>query len=254
MVQAPQARPKYLEIARYIRDQIARGDLQPGDEIPSERELASRWNVARPTATRALESLRSQGLVVSRRGAGTFVRRTQIAPRARERYERASELGTMYSDVEEVRFGDIGVVQAPPHVIESLNLPDKEMVVCRPRIIRNKETNTRELATSWFPAELAAVAPRLLRSQRIRGGTAAYIGIRTGRRPAYGQEQVAARLSTAEERRLLGMPRPSALLVCRVVIVDEDDRPMQFDEGCYPSGYWVSRQEYPIPSLIALPK
>jgi DNA-binding transcriptional regulator YhcF (GntR family) len=66
--------PKYLEIAGQVREQILRGDLQAGDEIPSERELAASWNVARGTAARALAWLRSEGLVEARQGAGTHVR------------------------------------------------------------------------------------------------------------------------------------------------------------------------------------
>lgn len=63
--------PKYLQIAGYLRDQIVRGDLAPGADVPSVRELAAEWNVARPTASKALDALRQQGLVESRRGSGT---------------------------------------------------------------------------------------------------------------------------------------------------------------------------------------
>ena len=86
-----QVLPKYLQIAGHIRDQIVRGDLLPGAEVPSERELAASWRVARPTAARALETLRVQGLVSSVQGSGTYVRDPSAAPRARERYERAGE-------------------------------------------------------------------------------------------------------------------------------------------------------------------
>jgi len=74
MPELQRALPKYLQIANYIRDQILRGDLRPGDEVPSERQIAADWDVARPTAARSLEALRQQGFVESRQGAGTFVR------------------------------------------------------------------------------------------------------------------------------------------------------------------------------------
>lgn len=35
--------PKYLQIAAHIRDEIVRGDLKAGDEVPSERDIASSW-------------------------------------------------------------------------------------------------------------------------------------------------------------------------------------------------------------------
>ena len=67
MPQIEEAQPKYLQIAHYIRDQILRGDLRPGDEVPSERQLAADWKVSRPTAARSLEALSHQGLVEKQR-------------------------------------------------------------------------------------------------------------------------------------------------------------------------------------------
>ena len=46
MPELEQALPKYLQIAGHIRDRILRGDLQPGDEVPSERQIAAEWNVS----------------------------------------------------------------------------------------------------------------------------------------------------------------------------------------------------------------
>jgi DNA-binding GntR family transcriptional regulator len=65
--------PKYQQIAGSLRTLILQGELTEGDEIPSERQLAEAWQVARPTAARAVGELRRWGLVESRQGAGTFV-------------------------------------------------------------------------------------------------------------------------------------------------------------------------------------
>jgi DNA-binding GntR family transcriptional regulator len=83
------------------------------------------WRVARPTAARALEALRAQGLVESRRGSGTYVRATTAPPRARERYERARDLGTMYSAAESIEFLATAVVAGPEHVLDALQLPGR---------------------------------------------------------------------------------------------------------------------------------
>jgi DNA-binding GntR family transcriptional regulator len=173
--------PKYLQIAGYIRDQIIRGDLMPGDEIPSERALALEWSVARPTATKALETLRVQGLVESRQGSGTYVRDTSAAPRARERYDRARDHGTMYSDAELVEFVATEVEEAPPdYVLEALRLPPGSAAVRRARLIKREDEGAIELSTSWFAPELADVAPKLLVAERLRGGTAKYLASLTG--------------------------------------------------------------------------
>jgi DNA-binding GntR family transcriptional regulator len=238
--------PKYLQIAGYIRDQIVRGDLKPGQEIPSERELAASWNVARPTATKALETLRVQGFVESRQGSGTYVRARGVAPRARERYERARELGTMYSDAESVEFPAVETVPAPAHVAEALQLSEGSEVIRRARVISSESDGPIEVSTSWFPAEFAERAPRLLVPERLRGGTAKYVASVTRRVPSYARDQVAARLATADERRALRLPRPAAVLVYWLVVYDADDMPMQFDEATYPPGRWAFRQEYPL--------
>lgn len=65
--------PRYLQIARHYRDQIANGMLRPGDRLPSERRIAAEWQVARPTAARALQMLSSQGVTESRQGLGSYV-------------------------------------------------------------------------------------------------------------------------------------------------------------------------------------
>ncbi|MDQ1248111.1 MAG: hypothetical protein QG597_2483 [Actinomycetota bacterium] len=66
--------PPYLQVARHLQDSIERGELRPGDRVPSEREIAQQWGVSRATATKVLGVLRAGGLVEARRGSGTVVR------------------------------------------------------------------------------------------------------------------------------------------------------------------------------------
>jgi DNA-binding transcriptional regulator YhcF (GntR family) len=65
--------PPYLAIVADIRDRIASGQLHPGDKVPSTRQLVRDWGVAIATATRALSTLQSEGLVRSVVGVGTVV-------------------------------------------------------------------------------------------------------------------------------------------------------------------------------------
>jgi DNA-binding GntR family transcriptional regulator len=50
----------------------------PGDRFPSERDVARRFGVSRPTAARAMSRLMDEGLIESRKGAGRFVRRPPL--------------------------------------------------------------------------------------------------------------------------------------------------------------------------------
>ncbi len=61
------------QVASYIRDRIVQGKLNPGDRLPTEREMASQHGVSRAVIREAVAKLIQQGLVISRQGAGAFV-------------------------------------------------------------------------------------------------------------------------------------------------------------------------------------
>lgn len=65
--------PTYRRIADDIAARIARGDLAPGDRVPSTRQLMAAYGVAMATATRVIGTLRDRGLVQARPGVGTVV-------------------------------------------------------------------------------------------------------------------------------------------------------------------------------------
>ncbi|HEV3360040.1 MAG TPA: TetR/AcrR family transcriptional regulator C-terminal domain-containing protein [Pseudonocardiaceae bacterium] len=63
----------YRRIAAEIRDRITRGELRPGDRVPSTRQITQKWGVAMATATKVIAVLRDEGIVEARPGAGTVV-------------------------------------------------------------------------------------------------------------------------------------------------------------------------------------
>ena len=65
--------PVWLAIAGQIRGDIAEGRYRPGDRMPTEATLSARFGVNRHTVRHALAHLTEEGLVRTRRGAGTFV-------------------------------------------------------------------------------------------------------------------------------------------------------------------------------------
>src|SRR5215469_554975 len=68
------SRPASLQVADALRGEIASGTLAPGDKLPSIRSLAERFGVAPMTAQSAIDMLRSEGLIYTSPGRGTFVR------------------------------------------------------------------------------------------------------------------------------------------------------------------------------------
>jgi len=71
------ARDYSQQIAKTIRDAIISGDLPVDGRLPSEGDLATRFNVSRPTVREALKRLAAQNLIRTQRGAtgGAFVNR-----------------------------------------------------------------------------------------------------------------------------------------------------------------------------------
>jgi DNA-binding FadR family transcriptional regulator len=74
-LQAVEQRKLYVQIADQLRSLITSGDAKPGQQLPSERELAQSLGVSRPTVREALIALEVAGLVEVRVGIGAFVRR-----------------------------------------------------------------------------------------------------------------------------------------------------------------------------------
>lgn len=81
--------PAYGVIADVLRRQIADGDLAPGDQLPTERELMELHRVSASVTRSAIAQLRSEGLVDSQQGKGTFVRNpSRIVRYSSTRYSR----------------------------------------------------------------------------------------------------------------------------------------------------------------------
>ena len=70
--------PMYYRIELDILEQLHRGLLQPGEQLPSEADLAQKYRVSRITAKRALDELVTQGRAFRQQGRGTFVAQARI--------------------------------------------------------------------------------------------------------------------------------------------------------------------------------
>ncbi|OPX56566.1 transcriptional regulator, GntR family [Oceanospirillum multiglobuliferum] len=68
------------QISEQLREAIMSGQLKADDRLPTEEELASRYQVSRPTIREALKRLAAQNMIRSRRGptGGTFVNRPSL--------------------------------------------------------------------------------------------------------------------------------------------------------------------------------
>ncbi len=87
------SRAMYLQLLDIIEGQISDKTLVPGDLLPSENTFCDVYHVSRTTIRRTLHELEKLGLIVRKRGCGTFVCESKISRR----------LGNLYSFSEEMK-------------------------------------------------------------------------------------------------------------------------------------------------------
>ncbi len=71
-------RPLYKQLKEHIRTWIESNRLQPGDKIPTERELARLWGVSRLTVRQAIAELVDEGVLYRVQGSGTYVAEAEV--------------------------------------------------------------------------------------------------------------------------------------------------------------------------------
>ena len=64
--------PKYIKIKNDIEDMINEGEIKPGNKLPTENQLAQKYEVSRHTVRKALNILRQEGILYRKQGVGTF--------------------------------------------------------------------------------------------------------------------------------------------------------------------------------------
>lgn len=66
--------PIYYQLITLIKHQIETGELRPGEKLPTETELCTRFNISRNPIQRAMRELEAEGLIIRSARRGTFVR------------------------------------------------------------------------------------------------------------------------------------------------------------------------------------
>lgn len=225
--------PKYVRIANHIRDQIIRGELRPGDAVPSMRQIVASWGVSMPTATKVLAALRTDGLVEVRPGIGTVVTQPRIIRGGHERHlviQRSTRISAPATRAEIV---ESELAQAPEDVRAAFGLEESDAVALRRhRITYNGQP--RSMSITWIHPEVSHLEPRLLELVDLPDEVVTYVAAATGRKPRLYRERVLARLASADEARDLGLSQPAAVLVAYHMIYDMTGDVMTYEVSIYP--------------------
>jgi DNA-binding transcriptional regulator YhcF (GntR family) len=76
--------PPYEQVRSQVEEQVASGELEPGDRLPTVRRLAEDLGVAANTVARAYRELEQAGVIETRGRSGSFVTGDQVERKAKE--------------------------------------------------------------------------------------------------------------------------------------------------------------------------
>lgn len=214
--------PLYLRPASWVREQVREGNLAPGAAVPTERDLAEKFQVSRATAARALEVLVNEGLITQGYSrAGRTVRDRRILPIHASQSEamdhrRTAGIDAWVSDVrahgrEPDQSIDVGVVPADSRVAQWLDVEEGRPVAVRRRL-RTVDGMASNRADTYYPMELAQEIPEILDPSDVPQGVIALMAER-----GYVQVRYVDRLEwrppTPEEARELGIGAGTSVLI-----------------------------------------
>lgn len=172
--------PAYLKIASDCRAKILDGSLPAGAKLPSESELMRSYSVSRIVAKMAISVLRNEGLIVSRKGKGSFVKEIRrIVRDSTNRYSRVNSLSTSPFASDTERSGQRGdwefhsdEITANEEVAHRLEIDFGAPVMCTkyrffaapsapsgPAAPGTSRGEPIQLSTSWEPLELTSGSP-----------------------------------------------------------------------------------------------
>ena len=220
--------PAYKQIQSTIVKRVERGLLKPGDLVDSERELARIHGVSLMTARHALIALERQGLVVRRRGAGTFVAPPKIHFNKLMSYtEQMSARGLAVSS----RVLSLGIIHTEQEIAARLALPATAQLVKLERL-RLGGDEPCALETCYFSADEFA---DLTQARLDRVSLFSILEHDYGFQIAHADEEVDATNADAQTARLLEIPVGAAVLRIRQKIYSTRGRPGLYVLGLYPS-------------------
>ena len=221
--------PLYQQIKGLLLQSLDRGEWKPGEAIPSEFELASRFQVSQGTVRKAIDELAAENLLLRRQGKGTFVA-THHEARVRFRFLRLTpddgKQPVSGSQILECRR-----VKAPADIAALLELRTADMVVNLRRLLSFDQIPTI-LDDIWLPgAVLRGLTADSL--ARYRGPLYGLFESEFGVSMVRAEEKIRAVSASQDQADTLQVALASPLLQVERVSYTYGDRPMEVRRGLY---------------------
>lgn len=241
------------QIASDLRSQIESGALRPGDLLPSESELRARYNSTKATIARAMDILRSEGLVVTRHGKGAFVRtfKRYLRHGSKRHLRSQRPAGTSPTQAEtesqgiqrELNLLAVETLPAPADVARRLGVETGTPLVRRRHLI-TLDSDPAQTADSFFVAAQVE-GSRIAHMEKIPGGVHAELANVLGEALTRATEESIARMPTPAEREALAL-LPGTPVVELVRTIYAGDRPVEVTQWLFDAGWHRFIYDVPV--------
>ena len=147
--------PVYYQIKQTIRNWILNKEFNPGGKIPSENELAEKFNVSRLTVRQAISQLVQEGFLISKRGEGTFVTNNEHLINSCS-LEFTGFMDDLFYQISKSKTKSVKITRmpAPKLIKEKLELDKEDEEVVQIKRVRSLEEKLFAFTINYLPAEI----------------------------------------------------------------------------------------------------
>jgi len=225
----PSFSPLYQQIKALLVTGLEAGQWQPGQPIPSETELATRFGVSQGTVRKAIDEMAAENLLVRRQGKGTFVA-THAEAQTQYRFLRLTPDAGAPATLQR-RLLDCRRMRAPVEVARLLALKAGEAAVQVRRLLL-ADGKPVVLDDLWLPGT-AFKGLTMERLEAWRGPLYRLFEAEFAVRMIRAEEKIRAVVADAEEAALFGVAPGSPLLSVERLSYTYGDRPVELRRGLY---------------------
>jgi len=228
-VDSPTFSPLYRQIKGLMLQSLDGGEWRPGEAIPSEMELANRFNVSQGTVRKAIDEMAAENLLVRRQGKGTFVA-THSDPRAFFRFLRLVPLAGGIEPARSVPL-ECWRAKAGPEAGRVLGIKAGDPIIIVRRLLEfsNRPVVVDEI---YLPGEIfAGLTLEVLKESQV--SLYSLFEAKFGVRMIRAEERLRAIAADRSSAELLHVPEGSPLLLVERTSFTYGDRPVEWRRGLY---------------------
>ncbi len=202
------AKPLYQALADALLDQIRRGELEPGERLPSEADLIELYGVGRNTVRHALSELVAQGVLKTIQGVGTFVEDGRLNKTAEYLLGFTQEMALQGKQVSS-RVLEARLIPADSFLARRLQIQLGEDVVYLSRV-RYMDGEPTAIERAYLPH---ALCRGILKHDFAEASLYQVLTEEYGMRPDHAEQEIEAKLASEQVADLLDLEQPAVVFV-----------------------------------------